>query len=322
MTLLRSVISSLLISLLCATAALAQGDFQKGLSYYKQGKYREAIAEFEPIVEANPEYEDGYRILGHSYLQTRQFEKSIQAFRKAMELKEDNLGTYLGLANAYYNAGRYSDAIAVLLRGERYAANSRQRLPIYRLRGSSYFNEGQYSEAIDELEKAQGIARGGASDILQLGLSHYQLKNYDKAEQYLRQAKALDPSNPQAQKFLDRLSFDRAIQALSNKQAGRAIPLLEEYVGSNPQDGEAWYNLGEAYLLTKRNSDAESAFLNAAKYLPQRWQIQERLGYIYEITGKYRKSLQAYEKAYQAAQSAELKESVDRLKERIKRESS
>ncbi|HSR51841.1 MAG TPA: tetratricopeptide repeat protein [Acidobacteriota bacterium] len=322
MTLVRNLFSSLLLVALCGTAVLAQGDFQKGLSYYKQGKYRQAISEFEPIVEENPEYEDGHRILGHCYLQTRQLQKSIEHFKKAMSLKDGNLGTYLGLANAYYNAGRYSDAAATLLRGERFASDNRERLPIYRLRGAAYFNQGSYAEAIDDLEKAQQINRGNPKVILQLGLAHYQLKNFDKAEQYLRQAKALDPSEPQAPKFLNRVTYDRALQALAAKQSGRAISLLEEFVGSNPQDGEAWYNLGEAYLLEKRHADAESAFLNAAQHLPGKWEIQERLGYIYEVTGKYQKSLAAYQKAYQASQRAALKQAVDRVKERISRESS
>jgi len=43
-----------------------EGDYQKGLSYYKQQQYQKAIEEFEKIVETHSDYEGGFRILGDS----------------------------------------------------------------------------------------------------------------------------------------------------------------------------------------------------------------------------------------------------------------
>ncbi|MEE8586064.1 MAG: hypothetical protein V3T83_14565, partial [Acidobacteriota bacterium] len=79
--------------------------------------FAKAITEFESLVEANPEYEDGFRILGHSYLKTRQFGKASQAFRKALDLKDVNIVSYLWLGMALYNQGRYRDSVATLLEG-------------------------------------------------------------------------------------------------------------------------------------------------------------------------------------------------------------
>ncbi len=83
-----------------------EGDYQKGLSYYKQGQYQKTIEEFEKIVEAYPDYESGHRILGDSYLKIKAYDKAIEAFQKALELKGDNYVTHYGLALSFFNEGR------------------------------------------------------------------------------------------------------------------------------------------------------------------------------------------------------------------------
>ena len=69
---------------------MAQGDFQKGVSYYKQEQYAKAITEFEQIVKSFPDYESGQRILGDCYLKIKNYNKAIPAFQKALQIKNNN----------------------------------------------------------------------------------------------------------------------------------------------------------------------------------------------------------------------------------------
>ncbi len=297
-------------------------DYNKGLSYYKQGNFAKAIAEFEPLVQANPEYEDGFRILGHCYLKTRQFAEASQAFRKSLDLKDGNIVSYLGLGMALYNQGRYKDSVAALLEGEKYAKEAVDKQQVFQIRGASYFNLGNWSKALQDFEEAQSIKRGNLNTVLQIGISHFKLGNLSEASGYLEQVLARDKGNQQAQRFLKEARFRLAALAISEKDSAKAISLLSQVAAEDPQDGEAWFNLGLAHLLAEDLSAAEDALQTAAPLLPQKAELFDRLGYIYEVTDRYQEALQAYGKAHQLSGSADSKASLDRVQERIRRRKS
>ncbi len=305
--------------LLSAGLVLAEGDFQKGISYYKQQQYTKAIAEFEQLVEANPDYENGYRILGKCYLETKNYGSAVTAFEKALKLKNDTFVSHHGLGIANYNKGSYREAVVALLKAERFARSPRDRYLVYHARGSAYFNAEDFERAVSDLEKAVSIKRGELVDVLQLGMALYQLKNYSGAESHLKQALALDPESREAQRYLARIEFERAAQNLAEGQYRKAADLLRRYVRDKPEDGQAWFNLGLAHLFLEELQASEEAFLQGQKLLPDQWEVYDRLGYIYEKKKLFDKALQNYKKAHQLNPGGELQASVERIEERIRR---
>lgn len=310
-------IATLLLSL---PLLLAQGDFEKAVSYYKQGQYAKAAEEFEKIVAQSPNYEAGYRVLGDSYLKLRQFEKAARAFRKAVELKGDEYVSHYGLAVALFNQGQYWDTVATLLRAERYARSPKERYQLFQTRGSAYFNLSDFARAVADLQKAVAIQRGEPTDILQLGIALYQLGQYDEAEKYLNQVQALSATSAEAREYLSRIQFQRGIQAIQGGQYRRAVELLKAYTGTQAQDGAGWFNLGLAQLFSEDLAGAEQSFLRAIALMPDSWEAHQRLGYLYEKTQKYSKSLEHYKKALTLHQDPEIRESVERVEERIRRQ--
>ncbi len=313
---------ALAILLLAGTipSVMAQeGDYQKGLSYYKQGQYQKTIEEFEKIVEAHPDYESGHRILGDSYLKIKAYDKAIEAFQKALELKADNYVTHYGLALSFFNQGRFREAIAALKAGEGLARSPRDQYQIYRTRGSAYYNVNDFQRAISDLQKAVSIQRGNASDVLQLGIAYYRLGSYLEAEKYLQQALVLDPQASGAKRYLSRLQFQGAIEAIEAKDYTQAVILLDNYVQENPEDGEARFNLGLAQLFAQNLDAAEREFLKCVELIPQNWEVYNRLGYLYEKKKQHDKALQNYRTAHDLHKDPQVQESVDRLQERIRR---
>ncbi|TDI07306.1 MAG: tetratricopeptide repeat protein [Acidobacteria bacterium] len=296
-----------------------EGDYQKGLSYYKQGQYQKTIEEFEKIIEVHPDYESGHRILGDSYLKIKAYDQAIEAFQKALELKGDNYVTHYGLALSFFNEGRYREAIAALNQGEDYARSPRDQYQIYRTRGSAYYNMNDFERAISDLQQAVSIQRGNASDVLQLGIAYYRLGNYLEAEKYLQQARVLDPQASGAKRYLSRLQFQGAIEAIEAKNYPQAVALLDEYVKEYPEDGEGRFNLGLAQLFAQNLDAAEREFLKCVELIPRNWEVYDRLGYLYESTKQYDKALQNYRTAHDLHQDPQVQKSVDRLQERIRR---
>ncbi|MEE8348800.1 MAG: tetratricopeptide repeat protein [Acidobacteriota bacterium] len=309
----------LLVGWKTAFLAAQEGDYPKGLSYYKQQQYEKAIGEFKAIVKAHPDYESGYRILGDSYLKIKEYDHAVEAFQNAVRLKKDNYASHYGLALAHFNAGRYAEAIPALQEGERYARSPRHQYQLYRTRGSAHYNLGNFERAIADLGKATAIQRGNPKDALQLGISYYKLKNYAEAERLLEQALGLDPDAVAAAEYLALLRYRKGTEAIQDQDYARAVELLRDYVDQNPGDGEASFNLGLALLFSNNRAEAEREFLKTATLMPDRWEAYDRLGYIYELTGRYSSSLENYQKALDLHPDSSIEESLERMRERIRR---
>ena len=305
--------------LLGARLLWGQGDFGKGISFYKQGQYDKAIAEFEAIVEEQSDYESGHRILGISYLKTNQAEKAIESFKKALELKDDVYVSHQGLGIAYYNSGRFQEAVAALDKAEGYAKSPADRYQLHHTRGSAYFNLAMYDRAISDLERATSIRRGQFDDVLQLGLAHYREKSYGLAEGFLKQAVGLNPDSAEARNHLSRIVYQRGVSSLEQGSYSEAVAILGEYLEDQPEDGDAWFNLGIAHLFSEHLLAAQEAFLKSREIAPDHWETYHRLGYVYEMNDEYSEALEHYRKAYSLNQDGEIQASVERIQERIRR---
>ncbi|UCF39181.1 MAG: tetratricopeptide repeat protein [Acidobacteriota bacterium] len=312
-------ILTLLLSSL-SLSALGQGDFQKGISYYKQGQYAKAVQEFEQIVKQSPDYEAGYLVLGDSYLKLRQFEKAAQSFHKAIDLEGGKFVSYRGAAVAEYNLGRYQDVIATLLKAEGLAGTAREKYQLFQLRGSAYYSLGRFRPAVRDLEQATSVQRTDKTALLQLGISYYQLKEFDRAKTTLQQVLGLDPDLAEAKRFLSRLDYQEALDAIREQRYQEAASQLTRVVQASPTDGEAWFNLGLAQLFSEDVDGALKSFLQSAQLLPENWETHDRLGFIFETKGQYAAALQSYKKAAELNPGGTSPESVSRVEERIRRQ--
>jgi len=85
---------------------------QSGTMYYDLGKYPEAIAAFKRAVGLWPSY-GSYMLLGNSYVYTRDYEPSIEAYKNAIQIDPKNKRAYYQLGIAYDYQQRYEESIKV-----------------------------------------------------------------------------------------------------------------------------------------------------------------------------------------------------------------
>lgn len=317
---MRSVLFLIVIVSLASLSLQAQGDFQKGVSLFKQKQYAKAATEFEKIVKESPDYESGYRVLGKCYMELKQYRKAANAFAKAIELKEDNFVSYLGAGIAHFNLDEDRRVVALLIRAEKLAKSQKEKYQLYETRGSAYFRMRDFPKAIADLERANSLQRGEFRNLQQLGIAYYRTKDFRKARTYLEQARALNPAAAETEDILLEIDYQDAVKALVAEDYATAAALLNNYTNKRPDDGEAWFNLGLSQLFADRLDAAERSFLQSSELLPENWQIHDRLGYIYEKKQQYEKSLASYQKALSLHQDTRLSESIDRLEERIRRQ--
>ena len=91
----------------------AETCFSRGLTYYDQGRWQEAIKAFEKAAEVEPDYQLAYFALGITYSRLEFWEKALVSFGKAIALRPYHAESYLGLGVAYTVLGRDNDALEV-----------------------------------------------------------------------------------------------------------------------------------------------------------------------------------------------------------------
>ncbi len=85
--------------------------FNKGLKYSLQGKYDQAIEEFNIVLKTRPESAAAYNDLGFAWYDKNDLDKAIEYHKKALELNPDLANVYFGLGLAYEKKGEREKAL-------------------------------------------------------------------------------------------------------------------------------------------------------------------------------------------------------------------
>jgi tetratricopeptide (TPR) repeat protein len=91
--------------------------------------------------------------------------------------------------------------------------------------------------------------------------------------------------------------FDSAKAALDNKDYAKAIELLRMITADDPQDFQAWSELGTAYLATKNLAEAEASYLHAVEVRPRFFLALINLGRVRQLQKNYEDSITNLEQA-------------------------
>lgn len=321
---LRVAGSALVLVITLSSVALA--DFTKGMSLFQQGRFREALVEFQGVVAEYPDYADGYKLIGLCYLQLKEYDKAIEPLKKTLELKQkeqkEDPAAERALGRAFYYQQDFKNALPLLRNAsDKFAASA----------------------------KTEAEKRGVATDYYYLGITQYRLDDFDESLKALQKAADLDPADPSAVEFMCDLYLvkaqntkndmyyldairtgeqlvkirDNAASAqrlgaayVGAKQYDKAVPFLKKAAEANDKNGAIWYNYGLSLSRTQKWTEAIPALSKAGDLLPASAAVFAELGFVYESTKKYTEALAAYEKAYAATGSADtnIKAAIDRVK--------
>ena len=201
----------------------------------------------------NPMSATGYNNLGAALLNSGEIERSIEEFKKAIELVPTYAKSYYNLGIAFLNIGRYDEAIDNLSTSIHYDSKSYES---YVALGSAYQKVGKHSEAIDEFEKALKLNED-ANLRHATGISYRNAGKYDEALEEFKKAITLNPDLGEAHNDLGveygrKGLYDEAIREFN-------IAIIKM---SNPVP--AYHNLGLAYQKKGEQDKAIQAFQKAA----------------------------------------------------------
>lgn len=150
--------------------------FQTALSYKKSGNRKKFV---ETLLETPDDFWANYFLA--EYYRANDLEKSICYYKKAIELKPTSPQSYLGLAKAYLDSKQFQSSINMLNKYLIYNPNSDIA---YALRADCYLNLNTLDNAFNNIQKALNIEEN-ISYLLTEAKILYQKGNYNEAREKL-----------------------------------------------------------------------------------------------------------------------------------------
>jgi len=137
----------------------ARADAAEALASFKAGRYLEASAEIQAVVDRSPGYAYGHFLLGHCMLKRRLVADADREFRLALNLDPSRAEYYQGLALALNASGNWPFTVRAATEGLVRAQDPRTRYALLAIRGYAWGALRRWDDAVADLETAQRICR-------------------------------------------------------------------------------------------------------------------------------------------------------------------
>lgn len=85
--------------------------FEKGLAFYKLGRYEEAIIAYDKAIETGPKYIHAWNNKGIALYCLGRYEEAIITYKKALEINPKYVPAWNRKGNAFNDLGRYEEAL-------------------------------------------------------------------------------------------------------------------------------------------------------------------------------------------------------------------
>ncbi len=189
-----------------------------------------AISVLNETVRKNPDFAQGYFLLGQAYMQKRQFSQAEAAYRHGLALKPTSSDLHYQLGLSVMAQGRAKDALAIfgdLAKSD--PSNPEAELGI----GTAAEVTGDYQLAFTAFRRATQLGPRNVQAFSNLGLAALQTKQFDEAVAAFSRCVQLQPNNAEPllslavaykAKGMDReaeAAYKRAIELSQKKSLAR-----------------------------------------------------------------------------------------------------
>ena len=226
---------------------------------FEKGQADQALAELEGLARSTPEPTGVERLRGFIYYQQKKMAAAEAAFAKAVAQDPADRESMQMRGVTLYSLGRPDEAIP-LLEQARTAVPSANVDPNYVL-GVCYIAVRRYDDARRAFAAQYGFAPDSAEAYLLAARLLLRQENPSVAETFARKAIALRPELPRAHLLLGETALARAdfAQAIMEFNHEREI---------NPLDGSIYDRLGDAFMRSGNDEEAQKALSRAVLLEP------------------------------------------------------
>ena len=336
------------VALLLAGGGVVEAGWEEGVAAFRAKNYAQAAEEFKAVVEEQPDWPGGHRMLGQSLMKLGRNQEALTHLRKAYDLQPDDIAVQLILGQAYVQAKRYRDASELLGNINVASLPKAQQGALHQMRAIAFDKTGQTSRAIQELGRAVQLNPNNGDLQFQYGTMLFNNGDTAAAVQALEKAVSLDPDPNKLKGYSDALlrhareqrgqgkatAYQKAVSAagrlvsandnfdnlmlLGGAQLGAgqytdAAGTFQRAASKNSSDWLPSYYLGQAYTSAQQYDRAQSALqaaLDKTDVTDERNRIWSQLGFVYEKQKNFSQAVTAYQRAGDGAGVARVQENA------------
>ena len=264
--------------------------FERGMAYFEEEKYPEAIIEFKNVIQIDPRETKAHYQLALSYLKVGGLTDMQSAFgelTKTVDLDPTNQDAQLKLGEFYLLGRKPAEARE---KADIVLASSPQDPKGHLLRGRSLISEKEYNEGITELKKSIELDPDNVQIYLDLARAYVGLKDFSTAEQTLQDAVIKHPDSTQLVLALGDFYTIRQNSEKAEAQYRKAIALA-------PEDDAMYLKLALFFQAYGKFDQTEATYKQLAEKKPQSEKPQLFLGDFYTFIGKADEALNSFKRA-------------------------
>lgn len=175
----------------------ALGFFDKGITFFNSGNFKDAIAQFERALEVKPDFQEALENLASAYYRADQYEKAIRTAQKAVEINPQSPQMVKLISVAYSKLGDENKALEYQEKLKSFPDTEFSAEELYNM-GVVEANRGNDGEAAKYFEKAALAKPDFALAHYHLGLCYFRQNNGAAAKKELEKYLSLEPEGENA----------------------------------------------------------------------------------------------------------------------------
>ncbi len=236
----------------------AEKYYSIGYEYLKQGKFDEAIANFDTAIELWPQFYAAYIALAQTYRAKRDIMATETQYMTAKKIDQNDPRTYEGLGALYTELQRYGDAINEYEGGLKVDATN---VNLLNGLGYVYMKTKEYDKSLSYYYKSLEYEPENLITIKALADVYIEKGEPDKAVGYYRDLVKKKPKNTEVRK-----KFAETLVDL--KRYDEAVEQYEYLLAEDPDNVTLLLQCGLAYQRVKKYSAAREKFTKARQLEP------------------------------------------------------
>jgi len=271
----------------------------KGIQYYNQSLYKEAMLCFKKSLQIYPS-SITHCNMANSYMALKNTDEAIKEYKKSIQAKPENAEPYLGLSQAYLSTREYEKALDALNKAETEFATEAEIEKIrknisfeYALaaanKGIDKYMAGEKSEAYGLLNKALKIDPGSLYPYYFLGYVYAADDDLSSAKNMLEKALSIDPDFLSARTLLGDTYYNKGFyeKAISEYKTGLSV---------NFDNALLHNNIGLSFMNMELYGKAIAHLEKALEVSPDNLNIRYTLASVYRDKGLLDQAVTEYKK--------------------------
>lgn len=263
--------------------------------YIQQNRLDDALRVLlKEIEEVNPDNEDAWYLLGYVYARQGKYDKMMQAFDKAVELKPKFMDKGIKVnkdTGTRFHSQFGVDMITRIVWGNTFNL------------GVKYFNDAVSSEsdsvrtanfekAVEAFREAALIKPDSTLSYRNMAAALFNMGKIDESIEPLKESIARNPKEPETKIML-------ATAYMNSQRDSLALPILEELWAQGYRDVDICDYLAQVYIRTGRVEEAGSVYKEAIATNPDNFQFRYNYGTILLEANDFDAAIEQFVKAYE-----------------------